>query len=257
MSDLRIAYAANRQIGLSGLKLLIDHDCVPSVLVTAKGNRAECSDAMKALLPDTPLIEGKQFREKEGIRMLEDLDIDYFLSVHFPYIIPQRVLDIPRVGTLNLHPAYLPCNRGWHTPTWAIWDGTPYGATLHWIENDAAVDNGPIAVRRELLVRAEETAHELYQRVLSLELEVLQDALPLLLEDRLPRKPQEDERATAHTQTDIRTIQEIDLAEPKVGEEFIRQLRALTTNDWREAAYFEIDEVRYYVQIEIRRDDKV
>lgn len=257
MSKPRIAYAANRRIGLAGLKLLLEHDCKPALLITPKGRLAEYTEEQKTLLQGTPLIEGKRFREADGMRILKDIGIDYFLSVHFPYIIPQSVLDIPSVGTLNLHPANLPYNRGWHTPTWAIWEQTPYGATLHWIENDVAVDNGSIAIRRELKVRPEETAHELYQRVLALELDVLREAIPLLVNRTLPRFPQENAAVTAHTKNDLGSIQNLDFSESMQVGDTLRLLRALTTNDWREAACFQVDGVKYYAQIDIKREDEI
>jgi methionyl-tRNA formyltransferase len=236
--------------------MLLEQDCEPVALITAKGRRAECADEMRRLLPKVPFIEGKQFREQAGAQLLRRLEPDYFLSVHFPYIIPQPVLDLAKIGTLNLHPAYLPYNRGWHTPTWAIWEQTPYGATLHWIESDDAVDNGPIAIRRELTVRPEETAHTLYQRVLALELEVLREAIPMLLENALPSYPQEGSLATSHTQQDIVALQPLCLTEKIEVGDLLRLLRALTTSDRTEAAYFQIDDAKYYVQVDIRREEE-
>ena len=74
--------------------------------------------------------------------MLEQLSLDYIICVHFPYIVPREILSIPKYGVTNLHPAYLPYNLGWHTPSWAILENTPIGATLHYM--DECVDTGDI-----------------------------------------------------------------------------------------------------------------
>ena len=87
---------------------------------------------IQEIFPDVPLQIGREFRERTGIAFLGELELDLILCVHFPYLLPPEVLSIPSKGCLNLHPAYLPWNRGWHTPSWAILEDTPGGATLHW-----------------------------------------------------------------------------------------------------------------------------
>lgn len=254
MSKPRLAYAANRQIGLRVLKILLEAGWTPAVLIVTKGKRAEFADEMHKLIPDVPLIEGKIFREAAGVEKLRSLGLDYLLSVHFPYIIPQEVLDIPHIGTLNLHPAYLPYNRGWHTPTWAIWEETPYGATLHWIDDAEGVDTGDIALHKRLEIMSEDTAHSLYQRVLALEEELFREAVPLLISRSLPRIRQDEASATTHFKRDIEAVQKLDLSEHVSVEDILRRLRALTTNRWNEAAYFETDKNRYYVRVEIKKE---
>lgn len=247
----RLIYAGNRKIGLRCLEILLEFGWKPVALLVAAGKYAEYSDDMINLVNDVPILRGKSFREAESIDMLKSLKPDYLLSVHFPYIIPKEVLEVPRIGALNLHPAYLPYNRGWHTPTWAILDGTPYGATLHWI--DEGIDTGPIALRRPLEILPSDTAHSLYQRVLALEEELFREALPLMAGYRLPRIPQEA-KGTMHTKRDIAKVQELNLQEQATIEELLTLLRALTTNKWSEAAYFVKDGVRYRVRVEIREE---
>jgi methionyl-tRNA formyltransferase len=231
---------------------LLEFDCKPHALLVADGARADYAEEMRRLVPDVPVLRGKEFRLPSGIDLLRSLDLDYFLSVHFPYIITQEVLDIPRIGTLNLHPAYLPYNRGWHTPSWAILEGTPYGATLHWV--DEGIDTGDIALQRRIHVLPDDTAHTLYQRVLVLEEQLLCEALPLLAARSVPRITQEP-GGTAHIKQDLQSMQSLDpTTRIEVGE-FLKLLRALTTSDWNEAAYFDVDGFRFRVRVELARQD--
>ncbi len=249
----RIALAANRQLGYRVLQLMNQQATPPVALLLADDNSAdEWTRRMEeTVTPQTPILCGKKFRQAEGIERLRSLRLDYVISVHFPYIVPETVLQLPSVGTLNLHPAYLPYNRGWHTPSWAIAEGTPYGATLHWM--DAGVDTGDIALQRQLDVRPDDTANGLYQRVLDLEFEVFRRALPLIVAGRLPRIPQTGQ-GTEHRKQDLRAEQPLRLDEYQPVGETLRRLRALTTNSWEEAAYFEKDGQRYRVRIEIRAE---
>ncbi|MGH8605534.1 MAG: formyltransferase family protein, partial [Gammaproteobacteria bacterium] len=241
MSGPRIAYAANRSIGLRGLELLLEAGLLPDILMLPDVDRAEFADEMKGLVPGSEVVEGKKFREAER-DILAAAELDYILSVHYPYIIPREVFEIPRIGTLNLHPSYLPFNRGWHTPTWAIVDGNPYGATLHWV--DESLDTGEIALQKRLDVRPDDTAHTLYERVLQLELELLREALPLLVHRRLPRAPQ-PACGSLHLKEELRELQRLELTEFRQIGEVVKLLRALTTNNWDEAAYFEINGAAY------------
>ena len=225
MSTISICYAANRQIGLDCLKQLIDAEIRISALLLPENG--ELNAAMRALVSDVPVSIGKTIDPQlvEGS--------DYLLSVHFPHIIPQGIIDIPSVGSLNLHPAYLPWNRGWHTPTWAIYDQTPYGATLHWI--DDGLDTGPIALQKCIDVLDSDTANVLYQRALASELEVFAEAVRLIQEGVLPSIPQEGE-GTSHRKKDIESLRA--LTSEMSTEEIDRRIRALTTNNPEEAAYF-------------------
>lgn len=248
----RIALAANRNIGAQSLQLLRDQNLEPVVLIVPKGKNVDPAvGQMCRAMPDIPVLHGKVFREQRGVELLESLDIDYLLSVHFPYMIPRSVLDLPRIGALNLHPAYLPYNRGWHTPSWAILEQTPYGATLHWI--DEGMDTGDIAMQKQIDVAPHDTADTLYARVLSAELEILREALPLIKSRTLPRLPQQGQ-GTEHVKADLSRVRRLDLNARLTVREVLQQIRALTTNREDEAAWFELDGERYLVRLSISRD---
>src|SRR5439155_202691 len=129
-----------------------------------------------------------------------------------------------------------PYNRGWHTPSWTIIDGTPAGATLHWI--DAGVDSGDCALQRRVSVAPEDTAHSLYQRLLADELTLLTEALPRIKANTLPRQRAAD-AGTVHRKSDLAAAQRLDLDAPTTARRLIDLLRGLTTNAADEAAYFE------------------
>jgi methionyl-tRNA formyltransferase len=244
----RILYAANREIGLRCLRELVAAGLMPIGLAVAAGGKADYADRMCGLVPKIPVLMGSSFRSPEGIQVLARLKPDYWISVHFPYLVPPEVLAIPHIGSLNLHPAFLPYNRGWHTPTWAIMEGTPYGATLHWM--DEGLDSGPIVLQKDIEVLPEDTAHSLYKRVLALEVELFRDALPLIRNGELPKKPQ-SAGSTTHQRADLASVQSLDDWVPSSAREVLDRLRALTTNRIEEAAFFTERGKRYRVQVTI------
>ena len=245
----RVLYAANRQVGLTCLELLLAARLPPVALLVPTGPEVEGVEEMKRRVPGILIIEGHAAL-KESAAALRALRPDYLLAVHYPHIIPKNIFEIPREGALNLHPSYLPYSRGWHTPSWAILEGTPCGASLHWI--DDGVDTGDIALQKEIAVRPTDTAHTLYQRILMAEVESCEQALPLLREGRLPRSPQRP-GGTSHQRAELAGVRRIDPARMS-GEELLRILRGLTTNRPEEAAYFELNGRRYRVRIEFEEE---
>ena len=130
------------------------------------------------------VFRGAEFRNPASLEALGALGLDYIVGVHFPYSSARRRCGFPAMGVLNLHPALLPYNRGWHTASWAILDGTPAGATLHFM--DEGVDTGDIVHQREQVVSPADTADTLYQRVKRLELEVFREGWAMIEAGSVP-----------------------------------------------------------------------
>jgi len=240
---VRIAFAGDRQISVEVLSFLLARGVKPLVL----------------LIPEHP-SHGKKLRELCGYLPPEDIQEGrpgseaaarlgrhrpmYLVAVHYPHLFPPEILTIPSVGAVNLHPAFLPYNRGWNTPSWAILDGTPVGATLHFMAGE--VDSGDIIHQREVAVAPEDTAHTLYQKLLAEEIRVFTEAWPLLLSGKPPRKP--NAGGTSHRKADLESVREITDSE---GLRTLKRIRALTTSDLREAAYIREGGRRYLLRIEI------
>lgn len=247
---MRYAFAGDRDISVMVLKFLVDNGHAPLALLLSGQKRSSHSYELCQLadLPQELIIEGINFNDESNVALLDSLKLDYIIGIHFPYIISQRILNIPAVGFINLHPAYLPYNRGWHTPSWAIMDRTKYGATLHFM--DYKVDEGDIINQKECLVFPFDTANSLYQRVKQVELEVFQQSLPALVSLNPPRIKQIG-RFTAHSKSDLALVQEINLRELINAADLIDKIRALTTNDLRESSFFMLNNKKYFVRIDI------
>ena len=253
----RVVFAGDREIAVRVLRLIKQQGVMPLALLLVEQARASHRDDLWWLcyeLREDYFLEGTAFRSEAGLKLLKELAPDYIICVHFPYIFPPEVLSIPKVGVLNLHPAYLPWNRGWHTPTWAIREGTPYGATLHFMSEE--VDAGDIIHQKRVRILPDDTADRLYKRVMKLEYEVFKEAWPSIADGTFTRKPQDLSAGTFHRKEDIKTIQRLDLDEVSKAEDVIRRLRALTTNDIEEAAYFEVNGKKHRVQIKFPEKEK-
>jgi methionyl-tRNA formyltransferase len=254
MRRLSYLFAGDRQLAVDALDMLLARSDPPVVLCVSDGSGASHRGDLIRRFTEaggTWIISSSDLRD-EGVRQeLLEAELDFALSVHFPHIIDQSLLHVPRRGWLNLHPAYLPWNRGWHTPSWAILEGTPTGATIH--RMSAAVDAGAILARREVAVSPDDTAHTLYGRLLSEELTLLDESWDTIRSGNWPRIPNPPEQGSFHRKAELLSdeMQRIDLDRSYEAGVLINRLRALTTNSWQEAPYFEANGNRYRVRIEI------
>lgn len=259
MNNLRIAFAGDRDISVWVLKYLLEQGIKPEALLVSDVKHASHADELITLckhLPDNLILRGTAFRNPESLSLLKAQSLDYIICIHFPYIVPEMVLSIPKFGVLNLHPAYLPFNRGWHTPTWSILEGTPIGATLHFMT--AEIDQGDIVHQSHLEISPGDTANSLYQRIKLLELDVFKKAWPHIKDNTYQRQKQSSSVGNYHLKEDFhkKAIQQINLTEAMPTGELIKKLRALTTNQINEAAYYEVNGRRFRIQVIITSDSE-
>ena len=132
---MKYGFAGDRQISVNILKFLIGKGYQPSFLLVGENGKSSHAQALieaSGLTADN-VFTNKDLNNSDKLSALRAYDVDYIFGIHFPYIIKKALLELPKVGFINLHPAYLPYNKGWHTPSWAILEGTRYGATLHFM----------------------------------------------------------------------------------------------------------------------------
>jgi methionyl-tRNA formyltransferase len=173
---------------------------------------------------------------------------DLLVSVGFDHLVPPDVLDVPTRGALNLHPSYLPYNRGKSPNVWPLVEGTPAGVTLHFM--GAEFDTGDIVARREVETDFSDTGKDLHRRLETAQFDLFTDVWPDVEAGDIERTPQDD-AGTYHSKEDFLDLCDLDPdAEVRV-EEFLDRLRALTFPPF-DNARLEVDGETYYVDVEIR-----
>lgn len=126
----------------------------------------------------------------DGVEPLRALAPDVCVTAAFGQILSQEVLDIPRIGTVNVHASLLPKYRGSAPINWCIINGeTRTGVTT--MMTDKGIDTGDILLQSALDILPDETAGELTTRLSALGADVLLETLRLLEQGACPRAPQE------------------------------------------------------------------
>ncbi len=120
---------------------------------------------------------------------------DAIIVVGYGRIIPQWMIDLPRLGNLNLHASLLPKYRGAAPIQWAIANGESVtGVTTMRI--DAGLDTGGILMQRELSIGGEDTAETLGPKLASIGAELMVETLRGLETGQVRPSPQDHAQAT-------------------------------------------------------------
>lgn len=121
---------------------------------------------------------------------------DLLILAYVTKIVPQAVIEVPRLGSICFHPSLLPRYRGGSAINWQLIRGeTTGGVTVFW--PDAGIDTGPILLQKEVPIGPDDSAGSFYyQRIFPLGVEAVLESVALIEAGRAPRVSQDEGRAT-------------------------------------------------------------
>jgi methionyl-tRNA formyltransferase len=143
-----------------------------------------------------PLSQPDKIKKNDEFRtQLEAINPDAIVVVGYGRIIPQWMLDLPRLGNINLHGSLLPKYRGAAPVQWAIARGENVtGVTTMRI--DAGLDTGDVLLQKEIPIAPEDTAQTLAPRMAIIGADLMVETLRGLETGTVHPKPQDDAEAT-------------------------------------------------------------
>ena len=159
------------------------------------GDAANTRPAQTGLPPPLPILQPARIKERQAIEEIRALAPDVIVVMAYGQILPRDVLEIPKVGCLNLHASLLPRWRGAAPVQAAIAAGdSQTGITVMYM--DEGLDTGDILLARTIDIRRDESGGSLHDRLAQIAPEVLLDSLGLLAQGNPPRIPQDNNLAT-------------------------------------------------------------
>ncbi len=148
-----------------------------------------------ALRLGLPVYQPERVRRPEPVEQLKKMQPDAIVVVGYGQIIPQSIIDIPRLGIINVHASLLPKYRGAAPIQWAIANGeTHTGITTMRI--DAGLDTGDMLLKWETAIGAEENALVLGERMATAGADLLGETLAGIEAGTLYPEPQDNSQAT-------------------------------------------------------------
>ena len=148
-----------------------------------------------ALERGLPIYQPESFREEETVQALRELRPDVVAVVAYGRILPQKVLDIPGKGCVNIHASVLPAYRGSAPYQWAVLDGLKEtGVTAMYLCRE--MDAGDIIDVEKTPIGPNETAGELLDRLALLGAGLLSKTLDRIAQGNVTGTPQDGSLVT-------------------------------------------------------------
>jgi len=189
---MRAVVFAYHNVGVRCLQVLLARGVEIALVVTHQDNPAEtiwfesvaalCAEhGIAVTTPDDPasLVLLEQVRA---------IAPDFIFSFYYRHMLPVPLLALARLGAFNMHGSLLPKYRGRVPINWAVLHGEKStGATLH--EMAAKPDAGAIVAQTSVPILPDDTAYEVFGKVVVAAEKTLWDVLPEMLAGRIPRLP--------------------------------------------------------------------
>ncbi len=200
---MRVVYLGSGDIGVPSLRWLLDAPHVEVCVVITQpdrpsGRHLEIHDSpikQLALSSHVPVFQPVKIRDEQAVAHIASLQPDLLVVMAYGQILPREILEIPRLGALNLHASLLPKHRGAAPIQAALLTGDLYtGVTAMWM--DEGLDTGDILLQRRFEIAPNETAGSLHDRLAAQAPEILNESLALIKSGQAPRQKQNEKDAT-------------------------------------------------------------
>ena len=144
-----------------------------------------------ALAHGIPVYQPVSAKGEETQALVESLAPELTVVVAYGQLLPQRLLDVPKLGSVNVHASLLPKYRGAAPIQWAVLNGeAETGVSLMYMAK--RLDAGDVIAVTKTAIGAEETAPELWDRLARLGGELLVETIPHLADGTAARTPQDE-----------------------------------------------------------------
>ena len=234
MSDFSIVFAGTPAFAAGHLAALLQNDLHVSAVYTqpdraaGRGKRLQPS-AVKALatMHQLPVYQPLNFKSPEAIADLAALKPDLLIVVAYGLLLPQAVLDIPRLGCINVHASLLPRWRGAAPIERAIEAGdSETGITI--MQMDIGLDTGDMLLTKSLPRRSDHTGDNLRAELQTLGCDALTETLAQIQAGSIQPQKQDNNLATYAAKLN-KTEAAIDWHLP--AEQLARKIRAFNSSN--------------------------
>ncbi len=188
-----------------------------------------------ALSYGIPVFQPDRMKDEESYQRLKETNADLFVVVAYGKILPERILNLPKYGCINVHASLLPKYRGAAPIQWSIINGeTKTGVTT--MQMDAGLDTGDMLLKKEIDILETDTGATLWDKLSLLGKDVLLETLKALEEGSLKPEKQDDSLSCYAPMIDKTTAQ-IDFS--RSADEICRLVRGMNSYPYAQTKYNE------------------
>ena len=199
---LNIIFAGTPDFAAKHLKALIDsnHNVIAVFSQpdrpAGRGNKLTASPVKQlAIENNLPIYQPATLKTVENQHIIANLNADIMIVVAYGLILPQAVLDMPKLGCLNVHGSLLPKWRGAAPIQRACWAGdSETGITI--MQMDAGLDTGDMLYKLACPIEPSDTSATLYEKLAKLGPQALLETLTLINQGKIKPEKQQQSQAT-------------------------------------------------------------
>jgi len=198
---MKVIFMGSPDFAVPALEALLEHHEV-ALVVTQPDKPAGRGKKLKpppvkvvAERAGIPVAQPRSARKPEFAEQLRAIGADIAVVVAYGKILPQPVLDAPRLGCINIHGSLLPAYRGAAPIQWAVIDGlAETGVTI--MQLDEGMDTGPMLLDRRVTIEPTDTAGTMHDKLAPVGAQAMLEALAGLEAGTLETRPQDHERSS-------------------------------------------------------------
>ena len=199
MKELKVVFMGTPDFSVPVLKMLISNTNVIGVVTQPDkpvGRSGKISiTPVKEVAQEYNIPVYQPYKIKEEYKDILDLNPDIIITCAYGQIVPNEVLDYPRLGCINVHASLLPYHRGGAPIHRAIINGDKVsGVTIMYMAS--GMDSGDIIKQSEVVIEDTDTAESLFDKLSILGSELLLNTLPSIIDGTNERIKQDDSIAT-------------------------------------------------------------
>ena len=195
---MRIVVHGQQAFGKAVLEKLLERGENVVAVFCAPDKEGKPRDPLAAFAEEKglPVHQPKSWKTPEALELMRSYEPDLCVMAYVTLFVPQAVLDVPKLGTIQYHPSLLPLHRGPSSINWPIAMGkTRTGLTIFW--PDEGLDEGPILLQKEVEIGPDETLGDVYfKKLFPLGVEAMMEAVDLVRAGKAPKIPQDHSKAT-------------------------------------------------------------
>ena len=195
---MRIVFMGTPEYAVQSLKALVEADCNVVAVFTqpdkpkGRGGKVQMPPAKLYAIQQGIAVYQPQKIRRDSVKDLKELQPDVCVTAAFGQILSKELLDIPRLGTVNVHASLLPEYRGSSPVNWCLINGEKETGVSTML-TDVGIDTGDILLQKSLDIHAGETAGELTHRLGALGAELLVETLQGLSAGTIIARRQDEE----------------------------------------------------------------
>jgi|TARA_B110001454_G_scaffold218306_1_gene245908 methionyl-tRNA formyltransferase len=248
--SLKIGIFASNVVGYKLLKYIIKKKTKIEYVVTYDDLYE--NDIIKLCETNDIQVEKRlDINSEKFVNLNKEKSIDLVFMLWFPTIVKSESLKSVKKGFINLHPSYLPYNRGMHPYYWSIVDGNQAGTSIHFIDEN--IDEGKVLFQKKIDFDITDTGDSLYEKNMEETITLFKDSFQRILDGNYIETSVDNTKGSFHYSKELFKHSKIELDKKYKAIDLINIIRARTFGE-SGGSYFYLDGKKYKVRLNVEEN---